>query len=93
MSESVPSRSWLSGRGVACMSVMGCGRGTEAPGHTVNNYRDVGVLERGAALTAVTHTRGAVRRWRTVRSCFETLLLMINYGLRYESTTKMGQMH
>lgn len=88
MSESVLSRSWLSGRGAACMSVMGCGRGTEAPGQTVNNYRDVGALKRGAALTAVTHTQGTVRRWRTVRSCFEILLLAINYGLSYESTDK-----
>lgn len=92
MSESVPSRSWLSGRGAACMSVMGCGRGTEAPGQTVNNYRDVGALERGAALTAVTHTRGTVRRWRTVRLHIETLPLTINYGLSYEST-ETGQMH
>lgn len=90
MSESVPSRSWLSGRGAACMSVMGCGRGTEAPGQTVNNYRDVGASERGAALTAVTHTWGTVRRRRTVRSGFETLLLTINYGLSYESTDKDG---
>lgn len=60
MSEPVPSPSRLSGRGAACMSVMGCGRGTEASGQTVNNYRDVGALERGAALTAVTHTRGTV---------------------------------
>lgn len=93
MSEPVPSPSWLSGRGAACMSVMGCGRGTEASGQTVNNYRDVGALERGAALTAVTHTRGTVRRWRTVRSCFDILLLVINYGWSYESTDKKGYMN
>lgn len=84
MSRPVSSSSRLSGRGAARLSVMGCGRATEAPGRTVNNYRDVRAMERSAALTAVIHTQGTFRGWRSVRSCFMISLLTINYGLSYE---------
>lgn len=50
--------------------VIGCGRATEAPAQAVNNYSDVRAAARRTALTAVTHTRKTVRRWRSVRSCF-----------------------
>lgn len=60
--------SWMSRLSVARLSVMGCGRATEAPGRAVNNYRDVSAAVRRAALTAVTHSQGTVRRWRSVRS-------------------------
>lgn len=74
------------------LSVMGCGRATEAPGRTVNNYRDVRAAERWAALTAVTHARGTVGRWRAVRSCFLISLPAMNYGLSYEPVDEMGVM-
>lgn len=63
---------------------MGCGRATEALGPTVNNYVDVRAEERRAALTAVTHTQGTDRRWRSVSSCFRVSLPTMNYGLSYE---------
>lgn len=84
------SSSRMSARGEARLSVMGCGRGTEALGRAVNNYRDVPATERGAALTAATHTQGTVRRWRSVRSAFMISLLTVNYGLSYESTETEG---
>lgn len=55
MSRLVSSSSRSSGHSVARLSVMGCGRATEAPSRTVNNYRDVRAAGRRAALTAVTH--------------------------------------
>lgn len=84
VSRLVSSSSWLSGHSAALLSVIGCGRATEAPSQTVNNYRDVRATWRRAALTAVTHTQGTVGRWRSVRSCFMILLPTMNYGLSYE---------
>lgn len=84
MSRPVSSSSRLSGRSAARLRVMGCGRATEAPGRAVNNYGDVRAAERRAALTAVSHTQGTVRRWRSVRSGFMISLPTMNYGLSYE---------
>lgn len=69
---------------MARLSVMGCGRATEAPARTVNNYRDVRAARRMAALTAVTRTQGTVRRWRSVRSRFMIPLPTMNYKFSYE---------
>lgn len=84
MSGPVSSSSWLSGRSAAWLSVMRCGRATEAPGRAVNNYGDVRAVERRVALPAVIQTQGTVRRWRSVRSCFLIPLPTMNYGLSYE---------
>ena len=80
-SRPVSSSSRMSGHSVALLSVMGCGRATEALGRAVNNYSDVRAVAGRAALTAVTHTQGTVRRWRSVRSCFMISLPPMNYGL------------
>lgn len=90
-SRHVSSSSWLSGHSMAQLSVMGCGRATEAPSRTVNNYGDVRATGRRAAHTAVTNTQGTVRRWRSVRSCFMISLPAMNYGCSYEPT-EMGVM-
>lgn len=91
MSRPVSSSSRSSGHRAARLSVMGCGRATEAPSWTVNNYGDVRATGRRAAHTAVTHTQGTVRRWRSVRSCFMTSLPTMNYGFSYEPA-EMGVM-
>lgn len=69
---------------MARLDVMGCVRAREAPSRVANNYRDVRAVARRAALTAVTHSQGTVRRWRSVRSGFMIFLATMNYGLSLE---------